>query len=88
MFRTVRSGIKLNVKTPFELNQNVNTTTASESSDAIFPERYISEINMTTCSSNLVVKNWIYALNNLSSWPGTNDRKLKDILHKYVSKKC
>ncbi|XP_037899032.1 uncharacterized protein LOC119643695 [Glossina fuscipes] len=88
MFRTVKSGIKLNVKTPFELNQNVNTTTASESSDAIFPERYISEINMTTCSSNLVVKNWIYALNNLSSWPGTNDLKLKDILHKYVSKKC
>uniref|UniRef100_A0A1A9X1I0 MADF domain-containing protein n=1 Tax=Glossina brevipalpis TaxID=37001 RepID=A0A1A9X1I0_9MUSC len=87
MFRTVKVGVKLNVKTPFELNQNVNATTTSESSDAIFPERYISEINMSTCPSNLVVKNWIYAFNNLSSWPGTSDRKLKDILHKYVSKK-
>lgn len=76
--RASTSRVGLNVKSPFELNQSLES-----SSDYVFPERFISEINMTNNPSYLVVKNWIYALSNRT----VNDSvkvKLHEILKKHL----
>ncbi|XP_011291047.1 uncharacterized protein LOC101894856 [Musca domestica] len=89
IFRNVKipNRRKINIKTPSELNQSLDDEKTNNSSDFVFPERYISDINMSSCDSDLVVKNWIYAFGNLS--PTATDEtcaKLKTILTKYIPK--
>ncbi|TMW40030.1 hypothetical protein DOY81_014889, partial [Sarcophaga bullata] len=71
----------LNVKTPFELNQSLDS--ASTCSDYVFPERFIPDISMTNSPSNLVVKNWIYAFGN-RNLNDTVKGKLQKVLKKYI----
>ncbi|XP_075155121.1 hybrid male rescue isoform X1 [Haematobia irritans] len=88
IFRNVKTANrrKLNIKTPSELNIAVDDdNSANSTTDFVFPERYISDINMSHCPSDLAVKNWIYALGNLT--PAMSDlvhNKLKAILKKQV----
>ncbi|KAM7347370.1 hybrid male rescue isoform 2-T2 [Cochliomyia hominivorax] len=77
---------KLNIKTPLELNQSVDTSGSTNSSDLVFPERFISDISMSNSPSNLVVKNWVYALGNVGGSACDNAHvKLKTILTKYLT---
>lgn len=75
---------KLNIKTPLELNQSIDTDTSSNATDLVFPERFISDISMSNCPSNLVVKNWVYAMGNVSTTFDNSQTKLKAILSKYI----
>lgn len=76
---------KLNIKTPLELNQSVDTSNSTNGADLVFPERFISDINMSNCPSNLVVKNWVYAIGNVGFSVNDNAQvKLKAILSKYI----
>ncbi|XP_061402605.1 uncharacterized protein LOC133338448, partial [Musca vetustissima] len=87
IFRNVKlpNRRKLNIKTPSELNQSVNDQRTNNSSEFVFPERYISDINMSSCDSDLVVKNWIYGFGNLSpSAAEESCSKLENILKKYI----
>lgn len=82
IFRNVRSDSrrKLNIKTPGDLNQGVGGD-----GDFIYPENFISDINMSSCDSDLVVKNWIYAFGQLPpKMDESNCLKLKNILSKYI----
>lgn len=75
---------KLNIKTPFELNHSLESDNSSDANDFVFPERYISDISMSNSPSNLVVKNWIYAIGNLNHFSETSNLKFKEILKKYL----
>ncbi|XP_073827929.1 hybrid male rescue isoform X2 [Musca autumnalis] len=87
IFRNVKSNNlrKINIRTPSELNQSLDEENNKNFKNFVFPERYISDINMSTCESDLVVKNWIYAFGNLSpSVAEECHNKLEAILEKYI----
>lgn len=78
----------LNIKTPTELNQSVepgggDSSSTNPASEFVFPERYISDISMSNSDSNLVVKNWTFALGNLQL-DDTFHFRMRDILKKYL----
>ncbi|XP_013111914.1 uncharacterized protein LOC106090305 [Stomoxys calcitrans] len=77
---------RLNIKTPFELNHGSvdDEKPANSSTEFVFPERFISDINMSNCDSDLAVKNWVYALGNLPAQSEVLQSKLKVILRKHL----
>ncbi|XP_030381850.1 uncharacterized protein LOC115629509 [Scaptodrosophila lebanonensis] len=61
IYRQVKPRGKLLVRTPQDLNQSL-----IEPSETVFPERFVPEINTITCKPRLVVKNWAYAVANMT----------------------
>ncbi|XP_032588153.2 uncharacterized protein LOC6584097 [Drosophila mojavensis] len=57
-----------------------------ESTDRVYPTRFLPEINMAVCKPSLVVKNWAYAAINLPYANQSSLRtRLKHIFEKYAN---
>lgn len=61
IFKQVKTKSSLTVRTPQQMNQSI-----SEPPEEVEPHKFVPEINMSTCKPGLVLKNWAYAVGNLS----------------------
>ncbi|XP_017002339.2 uncharacterized protein Hmr [Drosophila takahashii] len=61
IYKQVKPNGQLTIRTPQQLNQSL-----AEPAQEVVPQRFVPEINLTTCSPNLVLKNWAHAVGNLS----------------------
>lgn len=65
IYKQVKPNAQLTVRTPQQLNQ-LNESLAKNTQE-VSPQEFLPEINLSTCSPDLVVKNWAYAVGNLST---------------------
>ncbi|XP_037724197.1 uncharacterized protein LOC119556236 [Drosophila subpulchrella] len=80
IYKQVKPNGPLTVRTPQQLNQSL-----TEPAQEVEPQRFVPEINLTTCSPGLVLKNWAKAVGNLS--PASQDillGKLTQLFAKYA----
>jgi len=80
IYKQVKPNGPLTVRTPQQLNQSL-----AEPAQEVEPQRFVPEINLTTCSPGLVLKNWANAVGNLS--PASQDillGKLTQLFAKYA----
>ncbi|EDV46151.1 uncharacterized protein LOC6551405 [Drosophila erecta] len=83
IYKQVKPNGQLIVRTPQQLNQ-LNQS-ISEVTQEVKPSGFLPEINLTTCSPDLVVKNWAYAVGNLSAASqDTLLAKLTQLFSKYA----
>ncbi|XP_016952018.1 uncharacterized protein LOC108025861 [Drosophila biarmipes] len=61
IYKQVKPNGTLTVRTPQQVNQSL-----AEPTQEVDPQRFVPEINLTTCSPGLVLKNWASAVGDLS----------------------
>ncbi|XP_032581859.1 uncharacterized protein LOC6617567 isoform X2 [Drosophila sechellia] len=85
IYKQVKPNAQLTIRTPQQLNQ-LNKSLAKNTQE-VKPQEFLPEINFSTCSPDLVVKNWTYAVGNLST--ASQDAllgKMTELFSKYAKK--